>query len=49
MPPKKQMSEKQIALLQAWIDEGARWDSRTLKAFGEAAPSSNWLPGSTLT
>lgn len=37
MPPKKQMSEKHIALLKAWVDAGASWDAAAFKAFGEVA------------
>lgn len=37
MPPKKQLSEKQIAIFQAWVDGGAEWDEKALKSFGEFA------------
>src|SRR6185295_15404440 len=37
MPPKKQLSEKHIALLQAWVDAGAPWDEKALQSFGEFA------------
>lgn len=37
MPPKKQLSEKQIAIFQAWVDAGAVWDEKALKSFGEIA------------
>ncbi|WP_218280892.1 WD40 repeat domain-containing protein [Verrucomicrobium spinosum] len=37
MPPKKQLPEKQIALLKAWVDAGAHWDDKALAAFGEPA------------
>jgi WD40 repeat protein len=30
MPPKKQLSEKDIATLRKWIDAGAKWDARAL-------------------
>jgi WD40 repeat protein len=30
MPPKKQLSEEQIALLRAWIDDGLKWDAAAL-------------------
>lgn len=35
MPPKKQMPEKQINLLKAWVNAGAVWDEVALKKFGE--------------
>ena len=34
MPPKKQMSEKHIAMLKAWVDAGAPWDQEAFKSFG---------------
>lgn len=37
MPPKKQLPEKQIALLKAWVDAGALWDDKALAGFGEPA------------
>lgn len=37
MPPKKQLAEKHVALLQAWVDAGASWDDAALKAFGGVA------------
>ncbi len=30
MPPKKQLSERDIASLRRWIDAGARWDAKAL-------------------
>src|SRR5205823_11292954 len=30
MPPKKQLSEKDIATLRNWIAEGAKWDAKVL-------------------
>lgn len=39
MPPKKQMPEKQINLLKAWVDAGAAWDDAALKKFGELTPA----------
>lgn len=36
MPPKKQLSENQIALLKSWIKQGAAWDE---KAAADEAPS----------
>src|SRR2546422_3791085 len=30
MPPKKQLSEKDIATLRRWIDTGAKWDAKVL-------------------
>lgn len=38
MPPKKQMPEKQINLLKAWVNAGAPWDDAALKKFGELTP-----------
>lgn len=35
MPPKKQMPEKQVNLLKAWVNAGAPWDDAALKKFGE--------------
>ncbi|MBL9115382.1 MAG: DUF1553 domain-containing protein [Verrucomicrobiaceae bacterium] len=35
MPPKKQLPEKQMAVLKAWVDAGAQWDSEAMKRFGE--------------
>ena len=37
MPPKKQLPEKHVALLKAWVDSGATWDAAALKAFGAIA------------
>ncbi len=37
MPPKKQLSEKQIAIFQAWVDTGAEWDEKALQSFGQFA------------
>jgi hypothetical protein len=39
MPPKKQLAEKHITALRAWVDHGAVWDMAALKAFGESAPA----------
>jgi WD40 repeat protein len=39
MPPKKQMPEKQINLLKAWVNAGAPWDNAALKKFGELTPA----------
>ncbi|MCB1276201.1 DUF1553 domain-containing protein [Prosthecobacter sp.] len=39
MPPKKQMPEKQINLLKAWVNSGAAWDDAALKKFGELTPA----------
>jgi len=39
MPPKKQMPEKQINLLKAWVNAGAAWDDEGLKKFGELTPA----------
>lgn len=38
MPPKKQLSDKQIAIIQAWIEAGAQWDDKALAAFGTETP-----------
>lgn len=39
MPPKKQLPEKQINLLKAWVDAGAPWDEAALARFGEITPA----------
>jgi WD40 repeat protein len=39
MPPKKQMPEKQVNLLKAWVNAGAAWDDAALKKFGELTPA----------
>lgn len=39
MPPKKQLPEKQINLLKAWVNAGAPWDDAALKQFGELTPA----------
>ncbi len=39
MPPKKQLPEKQINLLKAWVNAGATWDDAALKKFGELTPA----------
>ncbi len=44
MPPKKQMSEKQINVLKAWVDAGAAWDDAALKKFGELTPAEKLTP-----
>ncbi len=44
MPPKKQLAEKHVALLQAWVDSGAAWDDAALKAFGAVAPAEKLGP-----
>ena len=38
MPPKKQLTDKQIAVLRGWIDEGAKWNEKALAAFGLETP-----------
>src|SRR4051812_26089118 len=38
MPPKKQLTDKQIAVLRGWIEEGATWDEQALAAFGTETP-----------
>lgn len=39
MPPKKQLPEKQINLLKAWVNAGAVWDDSALARFGELTPA----------
>ena len=39
MPPKKQLPEKHINLLKAWVNSGAPWDEVALKQFGELTPA----------
>ncbi|HEY1051441.1 MAG TPA: c-type cytochrome domain-containing protein, partial [Prosthecobacter sp.] len=39
MPPKKQLPEKQINLLKAWVNAGATWDAAALARFGELTPA----------
>lgn len=39
MPPKKQLPEKQINLLKAWVNGGAAWDDAALARFGELTPA----------
>lgn len=39
MPPKKQLPEKQVNLLKAWVNAGAVWDDAALKKFGELTPA----------
>ena len=39
MPPKKQLPEKQINLLKAWVNAGAVWYDVALKKFGELTPT----------
>ncbi len=39
MPPKKQLPEKQINLLKAWVNSGASWDEVALQQFGELTPA----------
>ena len=38
MPPKKQLNDKQIAVLRSWIDEGAVWNEQALAIFGMDTP-----------
>jgi len=38
MPPKKQLSEKDIATLRRWIDTGAKWDAKALAENPAANP-----------
>ena len=44
MPPKKQLPEKHVALLKAWVDSGAPWDATALKAFGSIATADKLGP-----
>ena len=44
MPPKKQLSEKHIALFQAWVESGAQWDAQALNNFGQIAPAAKLGP-----
>ncbi|MSU21689.1 MAG: hypothetical protein EXS30_09875 [Pedosphaera sp.] len=30
MPPKKQLTDEQVATMRAWIDDGAKWDGKAL-------------------
>lgn len=39
MPPKKQLPEKHINLLKAWVNAGAPWDAEALRRFGELTPA----------
>src|SRR5712671_407283 len=34
MPPKKQLTDKQIAILRTWIEQGTEWDEKALASFG---------------
>src|ERR1041385_974674 len=38
MPPKKQLSDKQISALRSWIEHGAEWDEKALASFGLDTP-----------
>src|SRR5437899_7606250 len=38
MPPKKQLTDKQIATLRSWIEQGAEWDEKALASFGIDTP-----------
>lgn len=44
MPPKKQLPEKQINLLKAWVNAGAAWDDAALARFGEITPADKLGP-----
>ncbi len=44
MPPKKQLPEKQINLLKAWVNAGAAWDDAALARFGELTPADKLGP-----
>ncbi len=47
MPPKKQLSEKDIATLRRWIDAGAKWDAKALAKNPTAKPVNlGAMPGS---
>lgn len=51
MPPKKQLPEKQVNLLKAWVNAGAPWDDAALARFGEITPAEKLgaLPAGTTT
>ncbi|MGV3661332.1 MAG: DUF1553 domain-containing protein [Prosthecobacter sp.] len=51
MPPKKQLPEKQINLLKAWVNAGAAWDDAALARFGELTPAEKLgaLPATSAT
>ncbi|HMC28300.1 MAG TPA: c-type cytochrome domain-containing protein, partial [Verrucomicrobiae bacterium] len=38
MPPKKQLTDKQIDTLRNWIEQGAEWDEKALASFGIDTP-----------
>jgi len=48
MPPKKQLGEAQIATLRQWVESGAEWDEKVLKAKAAVAVPANFgsLPAS---
>src|SRR2546422_10985650 len=39
MPPKKQLSAKNIATLSNWIADGAKWDAKTLAENASSKPA----------
>ncbi len=46
MPPKKQLSEKEVKLLSQWINNGAVWDAKTLaKVKAPPTPKASELAG----
>lgn len=46
MPPKKQLTDKEIKLLTQWINNGAAWDAKTLaKIKAPPAPTASELAG----
>src|SRR2546425_5866233 len=38
MPPKKQLTDKQIATLRSWIEQGTEWDEKALASFAIETP-----------
>src|SRR5437899_6124364 len=38
MPPKKQLTDKQIGVLRSWVEQGAQWDEKALASFGIDTP-----------
>jgi WD40 repeat protein len=44
MPPKKQLADRQIATLRAWVEAGAVWDEKVLHASTEIAIPTDFGP-----
>jgi mono/diheme cytochrome c family protein len=44
MPPKKQLLDRQIATLRAWVDAGAAWDEKVLNATTDLAIPADFGP-----